>query len=103
MATVILPAPLRPFAAGRKEVDVTGRTVADALGDLMQQHPGLRQHVFDERGELRAFVHLFVDGEELENAAHNPAPLGAETRLTLLPSIAGGGPSAGRGDPRGSR
>jgi adenylyltransferase/sulfurtransferase len=85
MATVILPAPLRPFAAGRKEVDVTGQTVADALSDLMQQHPGLRQHVFDEQGELRAFVHLFVDGEELENAAHNPHPLEAETRLTLLP------------------
>lgn len=90
MATVILPAPLRPFAAGRKEVDVTGHTVADALGDLMQQHPGLRQHVFDERGELRAFVHLFVDGEEVEDAARNPKPLNAETRLTLLPSIAGG-------------
>jgi sulfur-carrier protein len=90
MAIVNLPAPLRPFAAGRKEVDVTGRTVADALGDLVRQHPGLRQHVFDEHGELRAFVHLFVDGEELVNAVHNPAPLGPETRLTLLPSIAGG-------------
>ena len=52
MATIVLPAPLRPFAAGRKEVDVGGTTVAEALADLMDEHPALRQHVFDENREL---------------------------------------------------
>jgi len=90
MATVILPAPLRGYAAGQKEVSVNGTTVADALSDLTRQPPALRQHVFDERGDLRAFVHLFVDGEELESAAHNQLSLARDARLTLLPSIAGG-------------
>jgi molybdopterin converting factor small subunit len=90
MATVILPAPLRPYAAGQKEVSVDGTTVADALSDLTRLHPALRQHVFDERGDLRAFVHLFVDSEELESAAHNQMLLAGDSRLTLLPSIAGG-------------
>ena len=90
MATVILPAPLRPYAAGQKEVSVDGTTVADALSDLTRLHPALRQHVFDERGDLRAFAHLFVDSEELESAAHNQMLLAGDSRLTLLPSIAGG-------------
>jgi molybdopterin converting factor small subunit len=90
MATVILPAPLRPYAAGQKEVSVNGTTVADALSDLTGQHPALRQHAFDERGDLRAFVYLFVDGEELESAAHTQISLARGARLTLLPSITGG-------------
>ncbi|OGO50168.1 MAG: hypothetical protein A2Z30_05170 [Chloroflexi bacterium RBG_16_64_43] len=90
MAMVILPAPLRPYAAGQKEVSVNGSTVADALSDLTRQHPALHQHIFDERGDLRAFVHLFVDGEELESAVHDKVSLASGARLTLLPSIAGG-------------
>ena len=90
MATIVLPAPLRPFAAGRKEVDVSGTTVAEALAGLMDEHPALRQHVFDENDQLRTFVHLFVDGEELDDAAHSQMRLESGARLTLLPSIAGG-------------
>ena len=90
MATIKLPTPLRPYAAGQAEVLVAGDTVSEALGRLIERYPALRQHLMNGEGELRPFVNLFLGDENIMELQGLATPLKAGDRLLLIPSIAGG-------------
>ncbi len=90
MPHVELPSPLRELAGGIARVTVAGDTVAAALDDLVERHPTLRRHLFDEQGRLRGFVNVFV-GESDVNALDGMAsPIQEADILTIVPSVAGG-------------
>ena len=61
MTTIRIPTPLRPYTNSQAEITVTGETVGAVLSDLTRQHPTLRQHLYSESGELRAFVNVFLN------------------------------------------
>lgn len=90
MPTLRIPAPLRPYAGGQGEFSVQGQTVAEALNDVVSRHPALRQHLFSEDGELRAFVNLFLNNEDIRHLQGIQTPLADQDKLILIPSIAGG-------------
>lgn len=90
MAIVVLPAPSRPYASGRRNVSVAGKSVREGLSDLLRQHPALSGHLFSEEGALRPFVHLFLDGEEIPQGMEADTILREGSRLLVVPSIAGG-------------
>ena len=93
---VFVPSALRQHTAGRDEVLLEGAhgTVADALEALFREHPGLRDRVLTETGQLRQHVHLFVGNESIRDSGGfaTPVPEGAE--LTILPAVSGGRPVA---------
>ena len=86
MATVILPALLRPLAGGAGKIEATGSTLRDVLDDLERQHPGIRDRVVDGAG-FRPEVFVASGGEEAFGL-DAPVPAGAEVHI--LPAIAGG-------------
>jgi molybdopterin converting factor small subunit len=90
MPTLRIPTPLRPYTAGASELAVQGSTVAEVLTDLTARYPDLRQHLFTEAGELRAFVNLFVNDEDVRFLDGAATTLDEDDRLMILPSIAGG-------------
>ena len=90
MPTLRIPTPLRPYTGGEQELQVAGQTVAAALEDLSVQHPSIRQHLFTEEGELRAFVNLFLNDEDIRFLDGTATLVGEDDRLMILPSIAGG-------------
>ncbi|MFP3854061.1 MAG: ubiquitin-like small modifier protein 1 [Anaerolineales bacterium] len=90
MSTVRIPTPLRPYAEGQKEIDVQAETVGGALDDLTRQHPGLRQHLYDEEGQLRAYVNVFLNEDDIRGLDGSETPLDPDDRITIVPSIAGG-------------
>ena len=92
MVMIRVPAPLRPYTGGAKEVQVQGQTVATALADLSLRHPDLRPHLFDDRGELRPFVNLFLNEEDVRSLQGTATPVAEGDRLMIVPSIAGGRP-----------
>jgi molybdopterin converting factor small subunit len=92
MPTLRIPTPLRPYAEGQTEVSLQGATVGAALEDLTGRYPALRQHLFTENGELRAFVNLFLNEEDIRQMKGVDTPLGEKDKLMLIPSIAGGLP-----------
>jgi molybdopterin converting factor small subunit len=85
-----VPAPLRPYTDGNAEVLVEGANVAEAVNDLTEQYPGLRPHLFDEGGDLRSFVNLFLNDEDVRHLQGLRTSLQEGDRLMLVPSIAGG-------------
>jgi len=94
MATIRLPAPLRPYAQGQGEVNVSGGTVAEALHSLLERYPNLRPHLLTEEEKLRPYVNLFIGEDNVNDLQGLQTRLGEVDRLLVLPSIAGG---SGRG------
>lgn len=90
MTTLRLPTPLRPYADGTAEINVNAKNVGQALDELTTQFPALRQHLFTEEGELRAFVNLFVNDEDIRYLQGADTEINSEDRLMIIPSIAGG-------------
>lgn len=90
MSLVRLPTPLRPYADGRKEVEVKGTTVADALADLAKSYPELSHHLYDDGGRLRPYVNVFLNDDDVRTLQGESTPVADEDRLVIVPSIAGG-------------
>ncbi len=90
MPTLHLPTLLRPYAGGQAEVSVPGPTVGAALTAIVARYPALRQHLFEESGELRAYVNLFRNTDDVRELQGLDTPLADSDRLRVIPSIAGG-------------
>ena len=90
MTALKIPTPLRPYADGNSEIQVEASNVGQALDILVEQHPALIKHLFNEEGELRAFVNLFLNSEDVRYMDGPQTPLKAEDQLMIVPSIAGG-------------
>ncbi len=90
MPTIKIPSPLRSYTNGLTEVQVRGETVAEAMGDFISQYPVLRQHLYNSTGELRPFVHLYLDKEDIHHLRGLDTPLSKDDCLRIVPSIAGG-------------
>jgi molybdopterin converting factor small subunit len=90
MTTLKIPSPLRTYTEGQAEVQVAGGTVAQAMQDLLEQHPALRQHLFNEKQELRPFVNLYLNQEDIRHLQDLATPIQSDDSLMIVPSIAGG-------------
>lgn len=88
--TVRVPTTLRTLTAGESEVQVEGATVADVLGALEATHPGFRERILDDEGQLRRFVNVFVSDDDIRflDGLDTAVPDG-ET-LSIVPAVAGG-------------
>jgi molybdopterin converting factor small subunit len=90
MIILKIPSPLRTYTSGQAVVQVKGETVAEAMDSLVEQHPELRQHLFNGKGELRPFVNLYLNSEDIRQLQRLATPIQDEDRLMIVPSIAGG-------------
>ena len=90
MPTLRIPTPLRPYADGETEVAVQGADVGEALSDLVNQYPSLKKHLFNDGGNLRPFVNLFLGDEDVRHLQGIQTPLKEDDKLMIIPSIAGG-------------
>ncbi len=89
---VLLPGVLADLAGGSKHlnVDVDGATVADLLDGLAAEHPLLARRIRDETGQVRRFVNVYVDGEDVRYQQGVATPVADGTVVQVLPSVAGG-------------
>lgn len=90
MAQLKIPSPLRAYTQGQAEVAVDGENVGQVMQSLIQQHPDLRQHLFNGHGELRPFVNLYINSEDVRHLQLMDTPVKETDRLMIVPSIAGG-------------
>jgi len=90
MPVIRIPTPLRSYTESQAEVQVKGQTVAEAMEDLVHVHPSLRTHLYNGTGQLRPFVNLFLNEDNVKDLEGMQTTLGPNDRLMLIPSIAGG-------------
>jgi sulfur-carrier protein adenylyltransferase/sulfurtransferase len=96
-----IPTPLRPYVGGQAAVEIEAATVGEALRRLVERHEGLRRHLFDDAGQLRRFVNVYRNDEDIRHLAREDTVVGPDDTLSIVPSIAGGhgGAPAGRRAP----
>ncbi len=88
--TVRIPTPLRKFTGGAKEVPASGATVGEVLADLVGKHTGLKATLFDDGGQLRNFVNIFVGATDSRTTGGLASPVAAGQALSIVPAVAGG-------------
>jgi molybdopterin converting factor small subunit len=90
MPKVHIPTPLRQYAGKQSAVDVKATSIADALSDLIAQHPELRRHLYTEDGKLRAFVNVYLNDEDIRYLQKEATLVSESDTISIVPSIAGG-------------
>ena len=86
---VSIPTILRTYTGGEKRVEASGATLADLISDLEANHPGLGGRLL-ENGELRRFVNVYLNDEDVRFTGGLSTPLADGDAVTVLPAVAGG-------------
>ncbi len=87
---VRVPTVLRTYTGGAKEVASQGATVGEVFDTLDATHPGIKGRVVDEQGQLRRFVNVYVDNEDVRFADGLSTPVSEGAQVSIIPSVAGG-------------
>lgn len=88
--SVRVPTILRPYTQGVSEVSVDGSTLSEVLDALDASHPGIRSRVLDESGELRRFVNVYVDNDDVRFAEGLRTKVADGAQVSIIPAVAGG-------------
>lgn len=90
MIKVRIPTPLRPMTGGKGEVEVKGGSVGEMIEHLNSSHPGIKDRLCDEKGELRRFINIYVNEEDIRFLTGKDTPLKEGDEVSIVPAIAGG-------------
>lgn len=89
-ATIFIPTALRGFAGGNATYSVPATTVGEALTQFTAEFPELKKHLYNDEGNLRSFVNIYVGEEDIRYLDGENTALDAGSEITIVPSIAGG-------------
>lgn len=90
MITVNIPSALKVYCDNESEVPVDATTIKEALDVLVARFPSLKKHLFDANLQLRSFVNIFLDDEDIRYLNGLETPLKDHREINIIPSIAGG-------------
>lgn len=87
---VRIPTPLRKLTAGADEVNIEGATIGDLIDNLEAAHPGMKERLCDENGEIRRFVNVYLNDEDVRFLDGRNTALKDSDEVSIVPAIAGG-------------
>lgn len=87
---VRIPTPLQKLTKDRAEVEVSATTVQDLIERLDQSYPGIKERICDEKGNVRRFVNIFLNDEDIRFLEKEKTALKDGDEVSILPAIAGG-------------
>lgn len=87
---VSIPTALRQYANGKNTVELPGSNVGQVLGQLAEGYPELRRHLFSDDGQVRNFVNVFVNDENIRDRENQDTDLREGDELVIVPAVAGG-------------
>jgi sulfur-carrier protein len=90
MIKVRIPTPLRPLTKGQGEVETKAGSVLDMIEALNIAHPGMKDRLCDDTGELRRFVNIYVNEEDIRFLKGKETSLNDGDEVSIVPAIAGG-------------
>ncbi|MEU8227032.1 ubiquitin-like small modifier protein 1 [Kribbella sp. NPDC048915] len=88
--SVRVPTILRPYTQGASEVSAEGGTLTEVLDSLDASYPGIKGRVLDESGELRRFVNVYVDDDDVRFAEGLQTTIKDGGQVSIIPAVAGG-------------
>jgi molybdopterin synthase sulfur carrier subunit len=88
--TVRIPTPLRRVTDGQDKVDTEGATLRQIIDSMESQYPGIKERLCDEDGNLRNFVNVYVNGEDVRFLDGVDSATGDGDEISIVPAVAGG-------------
>lgn len=91
MSVVVrIPTPLRPLTGNCDVVDGIGGSISDLVVDLERRFPGIADRLVDEVGELRRFVNVYVNGDDVRFLEGLATTIVEGDEVSIVPAVAGG-------------
>ena len=87
---VRIPTPLRKLTNNEEVVEVDAGTIAAAITELQTRYPGIKERLMDESGQVRRFVNVYVNEEDIRFLKNQDTPLKDGDEVSIIPAIAGG-------------
>ena len=90
MIKVRIPTPLRPLTKGKGEIEAQAKSIAEMIENLNASQPGIKDRLCDETGDLRRFVNIYVNEEDIRFLKGKETSLKDGDEVSIVPAIAGG-------------
>ena len=87
---VRIPGPLRRITDGVDKVEVNAETLNGLISALEEQYPGMKDRILDENGELRYFVNLYLNNEDIRFLDGLSTSVKPGDEVSIVPAVAGG-------------
>ncbi len=91
MIQVRIPTPLRKLTAGQGEVAIEASDITTLISALETAYPGLKERLCDEQGEVRRFINIYVNNEDIRFQKGMDTLVKSGDEVSIVPAIAGGG------------
>ena len=89
-AIVRIPTPLRKVTNGEDKASVDAGTMVEVVKSLEVQFPGLKARICDDDGELRSFVNVYINGEDVRFLDGMNSSVSSGDEVSIVPAVAGG-------------
>jgi molybdopterin converting factor small subunit len=91
MSVIIhIPTALRRFTTNSATISVEAENIEDAFNDAIEQHPQLKAQLFADNGQMRRFINVFLNDQDIRYLEQHNTTLAPGDNLTVVPAIAGG-------------
>ena len=90
MPSVLIPTPLRKLTNDLEQVSASGANIGELLDNMDKAFPGLKERVCDEAGNVRRFVNIYVNGEDIRFLDEKATSVNENDEVSIVPAIAGG-------------
>jgi molybdopterin synthase sulfur carrier subunit len=87
---VRIPTPLRKLTNNEEVVEIKAATIGEAIVELQSKYPGIKERLVDENGEVRRFVNVYVNEEDIRFLENQKTALKDGDEISIIPAIAGG-------------
>ena len=88
--SVRIPTPLRRVTNGQDKVSVEGTTLNEIISSLDSQFPGIKERLCEEQGQLRNFVNVYINGEDVRFLEGLESATKSGDEISIVPAVAGG-------------
>jgi molybdopterin synthase sulfur carrier subunit len=90
MTTIRIPSPLRRYTNGQSKVESNGANIAELIANLEVQFPGIKARLCDENNQIKRYVNVFVNEEEIRTLQGIETALAEQDEVSIVPAMAGG-------------
>ena len=87
---VLIPTPLRRMTGGKDKVEVESTTLGEMVENLESTYPGFKERLVDENGDLRYFVNIYINGEDVRFLQGLQTSTSTGDEVSIVPAVAGG-------------
>ena len=87
---VRIPTPLRRLTDGQDKVDVDSDSLGGVIDAMNEQYPGIRERICDDQGQLRNFVNVYINGEDVRFLQGLETATNDGDEVSVVPAVAGG-------------